>query len=138
MIMKFIINYIKEGKYYQNFLNIKNDENKMRFEMSNSNGSIKITNIILINLDGLRIDRVTKLKTFDLLKKESYFFENMHTVTPYTFASHYMQYFLVCIPHVMVLMDILTCSDSKKMKLQLSSRIFTSSKMDITSCDLRR
>ena len=44
-------------------------------------------NIILINLDGLRRDRVTKLKTFDLLKKESYFFENMDTVAPYTFAS---------------------------------------------------
>ena len=44
-------------------------------------------NIILVNLDGLRRDRVTKLKTFDLLKKESYFFENMDTVAPYTFAS---------------------------------------------------
>ena len=44
-------------------------------------------NIILINLDGLRRDRVTKLKTFNSLKKESYFFENMDTVAPYTFAS---------------------------------------------------
>ena len=38
--------------------------------------------IILINLVGLRGDRVTKLKTFDLLKQESYFFENMNTVAP--------------------------------------------------------
>jgi arylsulfatase A-like enzyme len=44
-------------------------------------------NIILINLDGLRRDRITKLKTFDGIKKESYFFENMGTVAPYTFAS---------------------------------------------------
>jgi len=44
-------------------------------------------NIILINLDGLRRDRITKLKTFDSVKKESYFFENMGTVAPYTFAS---------------------------------------------------
>ena len=44
-------------------------------------------NIILVNLDGLRRDRINKLKTFDLLKEESYFFENMNTVAPYTFAS---------------------------------------------------
>ena len=44
-------------------------------------------NIILINLDGLRRDRITKLKTFASLKEESYFFENMNTVAPYTFAS---------------------------------------------------
>lgn len=44
-------------------------------------------NIILVNLDGLRRDRIQKLKMFDLLKKESYFFENMNTVAPYTFAS---------------------------------------------------
>lgn len=46
-------------------------------------------NIILVNLDGLRRDRLNKLKTFDLLKEESYFFENMNTVAPYTFASLY-------------------------------------------------
>jgi len=44
-------------------------------------------NIILVNLDGLRRDRINKLKTFDLLKEEGYFFENMNTVAPYTFAS---------------------------------------------------
>ena len=44
-------------------------------------------NIILVNLDGLRRDRVSKLKEIDSLKKESYFFENMNTVAPYTFAS---------------------------------------------------
>ena len=44
-------------------------------------------NIILVNLDGLRRDRVLKLKTFDSLKEEGYFFENMNTVSPYTFAS---------------------------------------------------
>ncbi len=44
-------------------------------------------NIILVNLDGLRRDRINKLKTFETLKEESYFFENMNTVAPYTFAS---------------------------------------------------
>jgi len=44
-------------------------------------------NIILVNLDGLRRDKINRLKTFDLLKEESYFFENMNTVAPYTFAS---------------------------------------------------
>jgi len=44
-------------------------------------------NIILVNLDGLRRDRINKLKTFDILKEESYLFENMNTVAPYTFAS---------------------------------------------------
>ncbi len=44
-------------------------------------------NIILVNLDGLRRDRIDKLKSFDLLKKNSYFFKNMNTVAPYTFAS---------------------------------------------------
>lgn len=44
-------------------------------------------NIIVVNLDGLRRDRVSKLESINVLKKESYFFENMNTVAPYTFAS---------------------------------------------------
>lgn len=44
-------------------------------------------NIILVNLDGLRRDRISKLEKMNVLKNESYFFENMNTVAPYTFAS---------------------------------------------------
>ena len=44
-------------------------------------------NIILVNLDGLRRDRISKLEKMNLLKNKSYFFGNMNTVAPYTFAS---------------------------------------------------
>jgi len=44
-------------------------------------------NIILINLDGLRADRVKNCKTLDILKNESQYFSNMITAAPYTFAS---------------------------------------------------
>lgn len=44
-------------------------------------------NIILINLDGLRFDKLDLCPTLKSLKEDSYFFNNMHTVAPYTFAS---------------------------------------------------
>ena len=44
-------------------------------------------NIILINLDGLRTDRVKNCKTLDILKNENQYFSNMITAAPYTFAS---------------------------------------------------
>ncbi|WP_299290888.1 sulfatase-like hydrolase/transferase [Nitrosopumilus sp.] len=44
-------------------------------------------NIILINLDGLRRDRVELCSTLNNLKEENCFFSNMFTVAPYTFAS---------------------------------------------------
>ena len=44
-------------------------------------------NIILVNLDGLRRDKITLLKTLNSLIKKSYFFKNIDTVSPYTFAS---------------------------------------------------
>ncbi len=44
-------------------------------------------NIILINLDGLRRDKITSLKSLSSLIEKSYFFKNIDTVSPYTFAS---------------------------------------------------
>lgn len=44
-------------------------------------------NIILINLDGFRRDKVDLVPNLNELKKKSLFFENMFTVAPYTFAS---------------------------------------------------
>ena len=45
------------------------------------------SNIILINLDGLRRDKISKIPSLEYLKNKSYFFNNMFTVAPYTFAS---------------------------------------------------
>jgi arylsulfatase A-like enzyme len=44
-------------------------------------------NIIMINLDGLRRDKVQYCDSLKSLIDESYFFSNMNTVAPYTFAS---------------------------------------------------
>jgi arylsulfatase A-like enzyme len=44
-------------------------------------------NIILINLDGFRRDKVDLVPSLLELKKKSFFFENMITAAPYTFAS---------------------------------------------------
>ena len=44
-------------------------------------------NIILINLDGLRRDKIRQIEPLNELIKSSYFFNNMDTVSPYTFAS---------------------------------------------------
>jgi arylsulfatase A-like enzyme len=44
-------------------------------------------NIILVNLDGLRKDRVDLCPTLDSLKNKSYYFSNMFTAAPYTFAA---------------------------------------------------
>jgi arylsulfatase A-like enzyme len=44
-------------------------------------------NIIMINLDGLRRDKVQFCDSLKSLIKESYFFSEMNTVVPYTFAS---------------------------------------------------
>ena len=47
----------------------------------------KNCNIILINLDGLRRDKVLMCKSLHELIEKSYFFSNIDTVSPYTFAS---------------------------------------------------
>lgn len=44
-------------------------------------------NIILINLDGFRKDKIDNCLTLKSLKENSYYFSNMNTVAPYTFAS---------------------------------------------------
>lgn len=44
-------------------------------------------NIIMINLDGLRRDKVHFCDSLKSLIEESYFFSEMNTVAPYTFAS---------------------------------------------------
>lgn len=44
-------------------------------------------NIILINIDGFRKDKIDHCPTLKSLKENSYFFSEMNTVAPYTFAS---------------------------------------------------
>jgi arylsulfatase A-like enzyme len=44
-------------------------------------------NIILINLDGLRRDKIKLCPILNSLSKKSYYFSKMNTVAPYTFAS---------------------------------------------------
>ena len=44
-------------------------------------------NVILINLDGFRNDKVELCPSLRLLKERSYYFPKMFTVAPYTFAS---------------------------------------------------
>ena len=44
-------------------------------------------NIILINLDGLRRDKLHLCPTLKALSEESFYFSQMDTVVPYTFAS---------------------------------------------------
>ena len=47
----------------------------------------KDCNIILVNLDGLRRDKIAKCDNLQELADESLFFSNMATVSPFTFAS---------------------------------------------------
>lgn len=49
--------------------------------------SLNDHNIILINLDGLRRDKIQSCPTINSLSKNSYYFSKMNTVAPYTFAS---------------------------------------------------
>ena len=44
-------------------------------------------NIIVVNLDGLRRDKVHLVESLNGLIEKSFFFNNMDTVSPYTFAS---------------------------------------------------
>lgn len=44
-------------------------------------------NIIIVNLDGLRRDKVHLVKSLNDLTNQSFFFRNIDTVSPYTFAS---------------------------------------------------
>ena len=44
-------------------------------------------NIIAINLDGLRRDKLPRCPTLKALSEQSYYFSQMNTVVPYTFAS---------------------------------------------------
>lgn len=49
--------------------------------------NFKKFNIILINIDGFRRDKLDLCPSLKNLKENSYFFSNMCTVAPYTFAS---------------------------------------------------
>ncbi|RZD41173.1 MAG: hypothetical protein CXT78_11490 [Thaumarchaeota archaeon] len=49
--------------------------------------SFKDYNIILINIDGFRKDKIDYCPTLKHLKENSYYFSKMNTVAPYTFAS---------------------------------------------------
>ena len=44
-------------------------------------------NILVVNLDGLRRDKVHLIKSLNELIEKSFFFNNIDTVSPYTFAS---------------------------------------------------
>ena len=44
-------------------------------------------NIVLINIDGFRRDKIELCSTLNELKEQSYYFSNICTVAPYTFAS---------------------------------------------------
>ena len=44
-------------------------------------------NIILINIDGFRKDKINSCKNLEKIKNDSLYFSNMNTVAPYTFAS---------------------------------------------------
>jgi len=46
-----------------------------------------LPNIILINLDGFRSDKIDLCPNLKMIKETSYFFSNMFTVAPYTFAA---------------------------------------------------
>ena len=46
-------------------------------------------NIILVNLDGLRQDKVEFCDNLNLLKEKSIYFPNMITVSPYTLTAHH-------------------------------------------------
>jgi len=49
--------------------------------------SFKDYNVILVNLDGFRKDKMDLCPNLKILKEQSYYFPNMCTVAPYTFAS---------------------------------------------------
>jgi len=49
--------------------------------------SLKDYNIVLINIDGFRKDKIDLCPTLKSLKENSIYFSNMYTVAPYTFAA---------------------------------------------------
>lgn len=49
--------------------------------------SLKDYNILLINIDGFRRDKINLCPNMKSLKEKSYYFSNMYTVAPYTFAA---------------------------------------------------
>lgn len=49
--------------------------------------SLKDYNIVLINIDGFRKDKIDLCPILKSLKENSYYFSNMFTVVPYTFAA---------------------------------------------------
>ena len=65
------------------------------------NNDLSDYNIILVNLDGLRQDKVEFCDNLNLLKEKSIYFPNMITASPY-------------ILHNMVLIPIIICLSSKK------------------------
>jgi arylsulfatase A-like enzyme len=46
-----------------------------------------MTNVILVNLDGFRVDKIDRCQFLNQLKDKCLFFPKMFTVAPYTFAS---------------------------------------------------
>lgn len=44
-------------------------------------------NVILVNLDGFRVDKINNCRTLNQLKNQCLFYPQMFTVAPYTFAS---------------------------------------------------
>ena len=73
-------------------------------------------NIILITLDGFRKDKIGLCPSLKSIKENSYYFSEMNTNVPYTFAAHHLIFSGMYIHHVMVLMVTTKCSISKKMK----------------------
>ncbi len=49
--------------------------------------SLKDYNIVLINIDGFRKDKIDLCTSFKTLKDNSIYFSNMYTASPYTFAA---------------------------------------------------
>lgn len=54
-----------------------------------SNQDLTDYSIILINLDGLRKDKIEKCPTLKKIKEENIFFSKMISVSPYTLAAHH-------------------------------------------------
>ena len=74
-------------------------------------------NVILINLDGLRNDKVELCPSLRLLKERSYYFPKMFTVAPYTFAA-LPAVFSGMYASKMGPMHIITCLILEKIKLK--------------------
>lgn len=56
---------------------------------SDTNQDFSDCSIIMINLDGLRKDRISKCPTLEEIKEKNVFFSKMISVSPYTIAAHH-------------------------------------------------